>query len=82
MTTGPQWQQVADDIRAQVESGQLRPGDRLPPTEQLRERHRVATSVVRQAILALQAEGMVQGIPGVGAFVAEQSGGTVGPRSM
>jgi GntR family transcriptional regulator len=62
--------QVADDIRAQVESGELRPGDRLPPTDQLREQHRVATSVVRQAILALEAEGVVQGVPGLGVFVA------------
>ena len=71
MTVAPQWEQVANVIRAQVESGELRPGDRLPPTDQLREQHRVATSVVRQAILALQAEGVVRGVPGVGVFVAD-----------
>ncbi|MFY1651606.1 winged helix-turn-helix domain-containing protein [Solwaraspora sp. WMMB762] len=74
MTVAPQWKQVADDIRAQVESGQLPPGDRLPPTDQLREQHRVATSVVRQAILALQAEGVVRGVPGVGVLVADHEG--------
>ncbi|WJK43277.1 winged helix-turn-helix domain-containing protein [Solwaraspora sp. WMMA2056] len=72
MTVAPQWEQVADDIRAQIESGELRPGDRLPPTDQLRERHRVAASVVRQAILALQAEGVVRGVPGVGVFVVDR----------
>jgi GntR family transcriptional regulator len=70
MTVAPQWEQGANVIRAQVESGELRPGDRLPPN-QLREQHRVATSVVRQAILALHAEGVVLGVPGVGVFVAD-----------
>ncbi|ROO61836.1 regulatory GntR family protein [Micromonospora sp. Llam0] len=76
MTVTPQWQQVADEIRAQVEAGQLWPGDRLPPTHQLREQYRVATSVVRQAILALEAEGVVRGVPGVGVFVADHDEGT------
>jgi len=70
VTVAPQWEQVAGGIRAQVESGELRPGDRLPPTDELREQHRVATSFVRQAILALQAEGTVRGVPGVGVLVA------------
>ncbi|MDG4772425.1 winged helix-turn-helix domain-containing protein [Solwaraspora sp. WMMD792] len=70
MAVAPQWEQVADDIQVQVESGRLRPGDRLPPTDQLREQHRVATSVVRQAILMLRAEGVVRCVPGVGVLVA------------
>ncbi|WFE29893.1 winged helix-turn-helix domain-containing protein [Solwaraspora sp. WMMD791] len=74
MTVAPQWEQVADDIRAQIESGELRPGDRLPPIDQLRERHRVAASVIRQAVLALQAEGAVRGVPGVGVRVADHEG--------
>ncbi|WP_326552365.1 winged helix-turn-helix domain-containing protein [Micromonospora sp. NBC_01813] len=72
MPVEPQWRRLANHLRLQMASGELRPGDQLPSTDQLREQHRVATSVVRQAILALQAQGFVQGVPGLGVFVADR----------
>ena len=67
----PKWKVLAEDIESQIESGQLKPGDRLPSTSQLCEKYRVSTIVVRNAMLHLKAKGRVAGVPGVATFVAE-----------
>ncbi|MBO4165417.1 MULTISPECIES: winged helix-turn-helix domain-containing protein [Micromonospora] len=72
MPVKPKWQQLADQIRGQIESGELAPGDQLPSTMQLKTEHGVSTTVVRQAILVLQTQGWVQGVHGLGVFVAER----------
>ncbi|RKN50734.1 winged helix-turn-helix domain-containing protein [Micromonospora endolithica] len=72
MPVKPKWEQLADHIREQIESGKLRPGDKLPSTMQLKDQHGVSTTVVRQAILVLQTQGWVQGVHGLGVFVAER----------
>ncbi|WP_435822803.1 GntR family transcriptional regulator [Micromonospora arborensis] len=38
----------------------------------LKDQHGVSTTVVRQAILALRTQGWVQGVHGLGVFVAER----------
>ena len=72
MPVKPKWEQLADHIRSQIESGDLGPGDRLPSTAQLKAQHGVSATVVRQAILVLQTQGWVQGVHGLGVFVAER----------
>ncbi|MET8836242.1 winged helix-turn-helix domain-containing protein [Micromonospora chersina] len=72
MPVKPKWEQLADHIRSQIESGDLAPGDQLPSTAQLKEQHGVSATVVRQAILVLQTQGWVQGVHGLGVFVAER----------
>ncbi len=67
-------QAVIDDIARQIEDGVLKPGDRLPSAVQLCEQYDVSTTVVRGAVLWLKASGMVQGVPGVGVFVAPRQG--------
>ncbi|MET8527116.1 winged helix-turn-helix domain-containing protein [Micromonospora sp. NPDC005172] len=72
MPVKPKWEQLADHIRGQIESGELAPGDKLPSTVQLKTQHGVSTTVVRQAILVLQTQGWVQGVHGLGVFVADR----------
>ncbi|MEU5526686.1 winged helix-turn-helix domain-containing protein [Micromonospora chersina] len=72
MPVKPKWEQLADHIRGQIESGDLAPGDQLPSTAQLKAQHGVSATVVRQAILVLQTQGWVQGVHGLGVFVAER----------
>ncbi|MEU3456105.1 winged helix-turn-helix domain-containing protein [Micromonospora sp. NPDC006766] len=72
MPVKPKWEQLADHIRGQIESGVLTPGDQLPSTAQLKVQHGVSTTVVRQAILVLQTQGWVQGVHGLGVFVADR----------
>ena len=72
MPAKPKWAQLAELIREQIASGELAPGDKLPSTAQLREQHGVSAGVVRQAILVLQTQGLVEGVHGLGVFVAER----------
>ncbi|MEU1359133.1 winged helix-turn-helix domain-containing protein [Micromonospora zamorensis] len=72
MPAKPKWAQLADHIREQIASGELAPGDKLPSTSQLRAEHEVSAGVVRQAILVLQTQGLVEGVHGLGVFVAER----------
>jgi DNA-binding FadR family transcriptional regulator len=65
-------QQVIDDITAQIESGRLQPGDRLPSTAELRTEYGVSITVVRNAMQWLKAKGLVEGLSGVGVFVVER----------
>ena len=73
MPAKPKWAQLADHIRQQIASGELTPGDKLPSTSQLCQQHGVSAIVVRQAIFALRTEGLVEGVQGVGVFVAERA---------
>lgn len=72
MPAKAKWALIADGIRAQIQSGELAPGDKLPSTSQLCQQHGVSMIVVRQAINTLKAEGWVEGVSGVGVFVAER----------
>lgn len=56
---------VCKQIRAQLASGALAPGDRLPSDKQLAERFKVSRSAVREALRSLQMAGVVQAQAGV-----------------
>ncbi|MFC4105920.1 winged helix-turn-helix domain-containing protein [Micromonospora zhanjiangensis] len=68
----PQWQRLANELRIMIESGELAPGTKLPSFAHLQQEYGVASSVVRQAVLALEAQGYVEGVRGSGVFVAER----------
>ena len=72
MPAKPKWEQLADHIRQQIKSGELAPGDKLPSTAQLRAQHDISAGMVRQAILVLQTQGLVEGVHGLGVFVADR----------
>jgi GntR family transcriptional regulator len=63
------YEQISDDLRAQISAGQLRPGDRLPSEEQLKEIHGTSAPTVRQALDVLLAEGLIDKRHGRGTFV-------------
>lgn len=67
------WERVAEAIREQIRTGQLKPGDKLPSITQLQEIYGVSYGPVRAATLVLKAEGLVYGQPGEGVYVAEQA---------
>src|SRR5437879_5351786 len=62
------FEQLATEIR----SGRLAPGARLPTEEALTRAARVSRTVVREAVAALRAEGLVITRQGVGAFVSAE----------
>jgi GntR family transcriptional regulator len=62
-------QEIADDMRALIDSGELKPGDRLPLTRELTERYAVTGETVRQAIIKLKSAGLVRSRQGSGVYV-------------
>jgi DNA-binding FadR family transcriptional regulator len=58
-----------EQLAEQIKSGQLSPGERLPTEQELTRAARVSRTVVREAVAALRAEGLVITRQGVGAFV-------------
>ncbi|RZS32526.1 TetR family transcriptional regulator [Herbihabitans rhizosphaerae] len=68
----PPYARIAAGIRDQIESGSLRPGDRVPSTRQLTKDWNVAMATATKALAALRQDGLVRAVPGVGTVVAGQ----------
>jgi GntR family transcriptional regulator, transcriptional repressor for pyruvate dehydrogenase complex len=62
---------VVDRIAADIRQGRLEPGARLPTEQEMIASMGVSRTVVREAIAALRAQGLVTTRQGVGAFVAD-----------
>lgn len=60
----PAYLLVAADLRHQIVTGALHPGDRLPTTAQLMEHYRTSVTTVRTAIGILVTEGLIEGTAG------------------
>jgi len=69
----PTYQLLADHLRAQIMSGALRPGDRLPTEPDLCARSGVSRSTVREALRLLASQNLIVTTRGVtgGSFVAQ-----------
>lgn len=52
--------QIADDLRAQIAAGTLRPGDDVPTESELAERWRTSRGPIRNALAALRSEGLIE----------------------
>lgn len=65
--------QLAATLREQILSGQLPPAALLPSERQMIDQYDLSRITVRAAIATLRAEGLVQTIPGKGAFVRRPS---------
>ena len=61
-----------EQLAEQIKSGRLAPGARLPTEHALTRAARVSRTVVREAVAALRAEGLVVTRQGVGAFVSAE----------
>ena len=63
--------QLATRLKAKIDAGALRPGDRLPTEAQLSAVHGISRSVVREAVHRLKARGLLVSRQGSGVFVAQ-----------
>lgn len=68
----PLYQQLAEQLRREIESGRLTPGARLPSEPELSRRHRIGRPTVRQATEQLVQRGLIERRRGAGTFVREQ----------
>jgi GntR family transcriptional regulator len=67
----PMYRQIAEDLRKQIESRQLAPGQQLPTEIELRAHYDASRSTVRDAIKWLTTLGLVETRPGQGTFVVQ-----------
>ncbi|HEV3177632.1 MAG TPA: FadR/GntR family transcriptional regulator [Stellaceae bacterium] len=65
--------EVVDRLAAQIGGGRLSPGARLPTEQEMMAALGVSRTVVREAVAALRAQGLVTTRQGLGAFVASDS---------
>ncbi|MEW6696935.1 MAG: FadR/GntR family transcriptional regulator [Bacillota bacterium] len=63
------YEEIVDQIKGMIASGELNPGDKLIPERELAERMEVGRSAVREAYRALEAIGVIEIRPGEGTFV-------------
>ncbi|HBT03090.1 FadR/GntR family transcriptional regulator [Salipiger marinus] len=64
-------QQLADSLRAEIAAGAIPVGGRLPSESRLSAAHGVSRTVVREAVAALRADGLVAARQGAGVFVQQ-----------
>ena len=62
---------LVDSFSRRIQSGALRPGDKLPTESEIVRAHGVSRTVVREALSRLQAGGLVETRHGIGTFVLE-----------
>ncbi|MDG4795127.1 winged helix-turn-helix domain-containing protein [Micromonospora sp. WMMD1082] len=65
----PVYQRIVREFTSRIDSGELKPGDRLPSTSQLAQQYQCAPATVRHALSRLHALGLIQGHQGRGVFV-------------
>jgi GntR family transcriptional regulator len=71
-TPVPPSRQIANAIRAQIESGELPPDTRIPSVISLASEHGVSPDTARKAVRILRDEGLVVVVAGYGTFVASR----------
>jgi DNA-binding transcriptional MocR family regulator len=65
----PLYRQLSDAILRHIESGEIQPGERLPPTRELAARLRLNRTTVSAAYATLEEKGFIRGHVGRGSFV-------------
>lgn len=65
----PAYKRIAEDLRADITSGALAPGVKLPSETALVQRYAVSRGTARQALGLLVAEGLIDVVHGKGRFV-------------
>ncbi|BBB91106.1 MAG TPA: GntR family transcriptional regulator [Methylomusa anaerophila] len=65
----PIYYRLADDIKQQIESGELKHGDLIPTEAQLGEKYGISRMTVRQGIGLLTEAGLIETVKGKGSFV-------------
>jgi DNA-binding FadR family transcriptional regulator len=75
------YRQIADQIRTLIRSGEFPAGARLPPERDLAKQLGVSRPSVREALIALEVEGLVEVRIGSGIYVQPAGNGTHAARA-
>lgn len=71
----PIYIQIIDNLRSQIAAGILQPGDKLPSVRELATQLSINPNTIQRAYREMEANGMIQTIPGKGCFVCGISDG-------
>jgi GntR family transcriptional repressor for pyruvate dehydrogenase complex len=63
------YEHIVEQIRALISEGRWAPGDQIPPERELAERFKVSRTSVREALRALEMQGVIDSRQGGGTFV-------------
>jgi AcrR family transcriptional regulator len=69
--TQPPYRRIADEIRARIADGELRPGDPVPSARGITREWGVALATATKVLATLNAEGLTRPLPGLGTVVAD-----------
>lgn len=78
----PPYKRIAAKIQQQIETGDLRPGDRIPSVRQLEREENVSTATATRVAAVLREQGYAESIPGVGSVVSAPKLQTTGPDRL
>jgi len=67
----PLYQIVLETVLEKIQSGELKPNDRLPSESELCEIYSVGRNTIRRALSELSNDGILRTIPGLGTFVED-----------
>ena len=67
------YRQIAEELRARIESGEIRPGGQLPTELELRNHYEASRNTVRDAVKLLATQGLVVTRRGQGMFVNQRT---------
>lgn len=71
LSSQPLYEQIVEEIRRKILTGQLKPGDPLPSIRQLAADLFISVITTKRAYQELETEGLIQARPGRGTFVSE-----------
>lgn len=71
----PYYHQIGAIVRQKIGNGEFRVGERIPSEDELQQMFRVSRATVRQALVGLERDGLIERNPGRGSFVRERAPG-------
>jgi GntR family transcriptional regulator len=69
----PPWRQVADELRRQIEAGEIPPGRPIPSKRTAKETWGIAGNTYEKAVQLLKSENRIATSPGMGLYVTDPS---------
>ncbi len=72
-TSRPLYEQISTQVKAQIMSGELKPGEPLPSIRSLAKSLQISVLTVQKAYDLLQADGFIETTAGKGCFVSAQN---------
>lgn len=76
------YRQVADSIMASIQSGDFKPGARLPSERDLAASFKVSRPTIREAMIALEIRGLVEARHGSGIYITEHPPAQIGADDL